>query len=173
MAFAVILAACSGGRYIEATSTGDKTFREGDYRASLSTLEPVIDERESRGKSAPGPVYSLAGASAYELGEYGKSLEYLLRAREQEYSDERTYLYLARNYQRLDNLSKEISALEDYLSIYPEGPDTGSVRQRLFQTCLESENFDLAEELWDEMDAQSRDSLANRSVPQASSMLLA
>jgi tetratricopeptide (TPR) repeat protein len=77
------------------------------------------------------------------------------------YSDEELYLCLAKNYKRIDNLSKEIGVLESYLSEFPNGAESRKVRERLLQTCVESENFELAGNLWAEMDSISRAEVGN------------
>jgi len=157
----LILTACSGGKYLETTSTGESLYKQGEFEQVLDMSEQVIIELESRGKQAPGSIYSLAGSSAFETGEYDKSLAYLLKAQMQEYSDEKMYLNLARNYRHIDNLSKEISALEAYRKFYPQDKNIKVIEDRLFQTCLESENFKLAEELWTTMDSVSKEDVKN------------
>ncbi|MFC2112828.1 tetratricopeptide repeat protein [Bacteroidota bacterium] len=159
-----LLIGCSGGKYIEQTKAGEEFFHNGEFSKTLELSEQIISETELKGKHASGSVYFLAGASAYELGNFDKSLEYLLKAQEQEYSGEDIYVYLAGNYRHIDNLSKEINTLENYLSKYPQGKIISKVRERLFQTCLESENFDLADELWSNLDSISREDLTNLEV---------
>ena len=85
----LILAACSGGKYLETSSTGESLYNQGEFEQVLDMSEQVITELESRSKQAPGTIYSLAGSSAFETGEYDKSLTYLLKAQMQEYSDEK------------------------------------------------------------------------------------
>ena len=151
-----IIIACTGGRYLEMTDAGSEAYKNGNYKEALESSEQIITEVEAKGKPATGDVYALAGMAAYELQEYDKSLKYLEKSNQLEYSDENLYLYLSKNYQRIDNLSKEITALENYLLKYPDGSKTGDIRARLLQTCLESENFGLAMDLWAEMDSTSK-----------------
>ena len=157
----LFLAGCSGGKYMEMTRSGEHAYLEGEYDKALETSEGIIAEVEGKGKKAAGNVYTLAGVSALELGDYGKSLKYLIKAESQAYSDENLYTGLARNYRHIDNLSKEITALDNYMSKYPEGKEIGAVRSRLFQTCQESENFELAREFWTEMDSLAREDVMN------------
>ncbi len=157
----LIIAGCSGGRYVEMTRAGESAYREGDYRKALEYSEKIIGEVEGKGKQSAGNVYALAGISACKLEDYDKSLNYLLKAQQQDYSDGNMYLCLARNYRHIDNLSKEITALETYMEKYPQGNETGTARERLFRTCLESENFELAGELWTKMDSASREDVTN------------
>ena len=161
LAVLLIIAGCSGGQYIELTKNGESALQEGNFRKALEYSEQIIGEVEGKGRKASGNVYALAGVSAFELENYDKSLKYLIKAQQQEYSEENLYLYLARNYRHIDNLSKEITALETYLAKYPDGKKIGIVRERLFQTCLESENFQLAVELWTKMDSSSLEDVIN------------
>lgn len=160
----VLLSACSGGKSLETARAGEDSYMEGDFQAAYDLSEQLIREMESRGKNASGEIYAIAGASAYELEEYAKSLSYLVKAQQQDYTGKELYLYLVRNYRHIDNLSKEITALESYLDKYPEGEHVGTIRGRLFETCLESENFELADELWIEMDSTDREEVENLEV---------
>jgi tetratricopeptide (TPR) repeat protein len=156
-----VMAACTAGKQLETMTAGEEAFREGNYTEALALSEQTIRKLESRGRKAQGDMYSLAGISAYKLESYPESLEYLLKAQEQGYSSEKMYLYLARNYLHIDNLSREITALETYIEQYPGGQEIRNVRKRLLQTCLESENFELAGKLWNEMDSASKEDVFN------------
>lgn len=119
-------------------------YQGGDYAKAFVTAEQIIMKTGEKDKPAEGHVYAIAGKSAYLLEDYDQSLVYINAAREQGYSDEQTMVFQADNYHRIDNLSKEITLLEEYSKIHPGGKYIDTVRVRLFHTCLESENFDLA-----------------------------
>ncbi len=157
----LVLTGCAGNRYLERTADGEKAYREGEYKRALEISEEIIGEVEGKGRIASPSIYSLSGISAYRLEDYGKSLEYLEKANQQGYSDPEMVSCLAGNYRYIDNLSKEISALETYLEKYPGAADHRRLRERLFQTCLESEDFELAEDLWNGMDSLSRNEIKN------------
>lgn len=157
----LLITACSVGKQLEISTAVEEALRHGDYQEALVLSEQPIRKLESRGKKASGDVYSLAGISAFKLEKYAKSLDYLLKAQEQGHSSEEMYLYLARNYLQIDNLSKEITALEIYLEKYPRGKEIKSVRKRLLRTCTESGNFKLAERWWTEMDSVSKEDVTN------------
>ncbi len=84
------------------------------------------------------------------------SREWLDKAQNSGQSDEQTLVFQADNYCRIDNLSMEINLPEAYIQKYSGGYYINDSRTRLFQTCVESENHDLALELWDMLDPQSR-----------------
>jgi tetratricopeptide (TPR) repeat protein len=140
--------ACSGGRYAQLAQMGDEAYRESDFQHAYEYAGKIIEGQEQKGKKADGRIYALAGKAAWELGQYASSQDYLEQARSMDYSDERMYVCLSDAYHQIDNLSKEITALEFYIHSYPGGKDIGPMRARLFETCLESENYRLADSLW-------------------------
>jgi tetratricopeptide (TPR) repeat protein len=157
----MILAACSGSRYLEMSASGEEAFRKGDFRAAMAVFEEIMGEMGKKGKQSTCNVYSMAGISAFELGEYPRSLDHLIKAQQMGCSGEEMYLYLIRNYRQIDNLSKEITALEAYLEKFPQGSGASDARKRLLQTCLESGDFELARKLWMELDKVSREDVGN------------
>jgi len=144
----LLIAGCSGGKHVQLTQNSESAYGTGNYTSSLEFSEQIINEREQKGKMAEGQVYAIAGKSSWELEQYNKSLTYLEKARQLGYSDEMMYVCLAGNYRRMDNLSKEITALETCLKDYPEGQQAAAMRVRLFISCEESENYELADVLW-------------------------
>ena len=158
----LLISSCMAGRHIaEQANKAEDAYQTEDYTIALESAEQVIMNTVEKGKSAEGNIYAIAGKSAYQLEAYDKSRDYLISAREDGYSDEQTILFQADNYHRIDNLSKEITLLEEYIQKYPGGKYINTIRTRLFQTCLESENFELAQELWPLLDLQSRTETEN------------
>ena len=153
----LLIAGCSGAKQLERIHQSEAAYTTGNYTTSLESSEQIINEREQKGKMAEGRVYAIAGKSAWELEQYNKSLTYLEKARQLGYSDEMMYVCLAGNYRRIDNLSKEITALETCLKDYPDGQQAAAMRARLFETCQESENHKLADELWLLLDDQYKE----------------
>ena len=153
----LIFSACSGGKYAHLARMGDQAYQEKDYMNALDYAVQNIAGLEQKGKKAEGSVYALAGKSAWELGKYDISLDYLEQARSLNYSDDEMYVCLSDCYQKIDNLSKEITALEYYIRNYPGAKDIDTMRARLFKTCLESENFMLADSLWPLLEVQNRE----------------
>jgi len=161
----LLISSCTGSKqFAGQTKLALDAYQTGDYTESLEYAEEIIIKTGEKGKSADGQIYDIAGKSAYKLEAYDKSRDYLIAAREQGYSDEQTMLYQADNYHRIDNLSKEITLLEEYIQLYPGGKYINAIRTRLFKTCKESENFTLAQELWPLLDLQSRSETGNLEV---------
>lgn len=135
---------------------GETEFKAGNYEAALNFYEPTITAKESKGKKAKGHIYVGAGKSAYELNQIEKSRTYLESARAVQYSSADMYEYLAKVYKNIDNLSKEITALELYHEKFPKGENIQKIDARLMATYVESENWDLGHKLWVSIDSTSR-----------------
>ena len=161
----LLISSCSGSRqFTEQTNTAVNAYQNRDYPKALESAEQIIVETGKKGKSAEGQIYGIAGKSAYQLGNFDQSRAYLISAWEQNYSDEQTIVFQADNYRRIDNLSKEITLLEEYIQKFPGGNYLNTIRTRLFHTCHESENYALAQELWPLLDLQSRTETENMEV---------
>ena len=161
----LLISGCSGSRqFTDQTNTAVNAYQNGDYTKALESAEQIIMTTGEKGKSAEGLIYGIAGKSAYQLESFDQSRDYLISAAEKGYSDEQTIVFQADNYHRIDNLSKEITLLEEYIQKYPGGKYLNTIRTRLFHTCLESENFELAQELWPLLDLQSRTEKENLEV---------
>ncbi len=161
----LLISSCSGSRqFVEQTNAAENAYQAGDYTKALETAGQIIIKTGEQGKSAEGQIYGIAGKSAYQLEDYNQSRVYLSSALELGYSDEQTMVFQSDNYHRIDNLSKEITLLEEYIQKYPQGKYINTTRTSLFRTSLESENFALAMELWPMLDLQSRTEMDNLEV---------
>ncbi len=148
-----LLQSCAATKLSE---DGESAFKEGNYEAALIAWEQIIENREGKGKKAKFTVYVSAGKSALELGQNDKARKYLETAREIGFSSPEMYVSLAKVYKNIDNLSKEITALETYHEKYPQGEKINAINTRLFETYVESENWDLAIDLWPEIETQAQ-----------------
>ncbi|HKL08068.1 MAG TPA: hypothetical protein VJ896_04785 [Bacteroidales bacterium] len=135
---------------------GEKAFEQENYTETLQALEQVIESKESRGRNAKGTVYFKAGISALELEQIDKARIYLESAEQNEYASPELYASLAKVYKIIDNLSKEINVLEDYQNKYPDGEKIHEISVRLFETYVESENWNLAVDLWPQIEEQAQ-----------------
>ena len=135
---------------------GEKAFEQENYTETLQALEQVIESKESRGRNAKGTVYFKAGISALELEQIDKARIYLESAEQNEYASPELYASLAKVYKIIDNLSKEINVLEDYQNKYPDGEKIHEISVRLLETYVESENWNLAVDLWPQIEEQAQ-----------------
>jgi len=157
----VILHSCATTKLAE---EGNKAYHSGNHETALTKYDQVIESKESSGKRAKAAVYAKAGQAALALEQTDKARKYLETARGLQYSSPELYSGLASIYKTIDNLSKEITALETYRKKYPEGEEIEAINARLLETYVESENWDYALDLWPSIEAQAQsdvDMLAN------------
>lgn len=145
----IMLMSCgTGSKLSKMETTGDNAYQQENYAVALTAYENVIADCRANDREAECPVYTRAGISALRTDNLTKAIEYLQNAVYTPFANEDTYYYLGRAYRKIDNLSKEIMTLEDYLEKYPEGKYAGEIRQRLFETYMESENWEKAHAIW-------------------------
>ena len=140
---------CSSGKQLtQIQNEAQADFSSGDFAKALSGFEGIISNYEEQGKSKECPVYSQAGIAAYNLGDLTKALDYLQKAVNTSFADEQTYITMAHAYRNIDNLSLEIETLEKFIEKYPESIESMPMKIRLFETYVESENWQQAYDLW-------------------------
>ena len=149
----IIQSCASSVNITQLTDEGEKAYQAGNYETALTNWEKII---ENKGKKTKGEVYVGAGKSALALNQTEKATAYLETARQNQYSSPELYEYLAKVYNSIDNLSKEITALETYCEKYPQGNHINEIHGRLLETYVESENWDLALKLWPKMEANTQ-----------------
>ncbi|TVR68440.1 MAG: hypothetical protein EA408_13560 [Marinilabiliales bacterium] len=148
-----IVAGCGPARRITALHEEvEAEYNAGNYRIALELYEEIIELEKSRNREADGETWYRAGISAWETGHRNKAIEYLVQAGRKDTSGERGYYILATAYREIDNLSLEITNLENYIDNYPGGDKADEMRIRLFDTYLESNNTDRALELWEDLE---------------------
>jgi tetratricopeptide (TPR) repeat protein len=128
----------------------------GDFQQAINEWNNYIQTQTEEGENIDPKAYAELGKAYYNLKNYEKAEEYFNEARNKNYGDPEMYIMLSERYQMIDNLSKEITALEYYREHYHKAKDSSLVRNRLFETSLESENWEQAESLWAEMDSLSK-----------------
>jgi tetratricopeptide (TPR) repeat protein len=149
LSLAIAVATCGPARRIaDMQGNAEEAWDAGMYQEALFYYEEVIELKTGSGKEVSGRTYHRAGIAAHETGNTRKTIEYLRRAHQNEYSTDQSYFILASAYRQIDNLSLEISTLEEYMENYPGGENINVVMKRLFEVYIESRNFDQAAEMW-------------------------
>lgn len=144
--------ACSPLRqFSDLSQEAEAAYHAGNYVEAYDLYRQLIEAHQSRNQSIDGETYNRAGVSAFEAGETQLALEYLEFARHTEAADDRTFASLAKAYREIDNLSREITNLERYIERFPGGVEADAFRVRLFETLVESMNFQQAMDLWEEL----------------------
>ena len=138
---------------------GQTAYQQGNYDEALQSWEQVIQSAEDKGKQADAEVYFRAGQAAHKTGQNKKAVRYLEKADYLEYPSPKLYVTLAEASRSIDNLSKELDALEDYREKYPQGEKIDPMNVRLFETYVESENWQKAVDLWPEVKGRAASDL--------------
>ena len=145
-----IITSCSGSKNItNAEHQGEAAYLSGNYAEALTHWEKVIEYYNNQNKPGECPVYTQAAAAAMETGQTDKAIGFLEAETHTSRADDETYYNLALLYREIDNLSKELDALETYAAKFPDGKNIGSVRERLFDIYIETDNYDAALKEWE------------------------
>ena len=149
----LIIHSCTTQKLIE---KGQTAYEEDKYEAALQAWDQVVEKYENKGKKADAGIYYKAGLAACELELTEKALDYLETAQYLEYPSPKLYTTLAKISKSIDNLSKEIEALENYHEQYPQGDKIDALTIRLFETYVESENWKKAMDIWPQIEEQAQ-----------------
>lgn len=152
----VLFACTTGGKISSIRQSADQSFENADFAAALAGYESIIENYKAEGRTAECPVYGKAGLAAMEMGNINQGLDYLLMDTYTPYATAETYYAMAEGYRNINNLSKEIMALEDYLEKFPEGDNITQVKEKLFNTYVESENWEKATGIWQEIPEENK-----------------
>ena len=130
----------------------------GHYEQAIAEWKTYINTQKTNGDSILPKVYAEMGKAYFALENYPQAEANFDIARDNFYADPQMYVMMQERYQSIDNLSKEITVLEYYRDNYNHEKDSSIMRNRLFETSLESENWAQAEEIWTQMDEDSKNS---------------
>ncbi len=145
----IIVNGCASiGHMAKLSEEADQAFKAGDYERALTVYQELIDAERSQDRSVEGIFYQRAGIAAYETGNTDRAIEYMEYARHTDAADANTFSILAKSYREIDNLSREITNLERYVEMFPDGEAFDDMQRRLFQTLVESLNWQQAYDLW-------------------------
>ncbi len=152
----ILLTGCGiSRRAAELHVNAEAAYASGNFENALGYYEEVIELKKSNGHEIDGKIYYRAGVSAWEIQHTGKAIKYLDQGRRRDFANETSYYILALAYRETDNLSLEITNLENYVNSYPDGEKINEMRKRLFETYIESKNLDPAMELWPDLKEMS------------------
>ena len=158
----LILSGCAASNQNKQLSNDAKSaMASGDYQKALANYENIIVLNKANNKETDGSVYNNAGIAAWGLQQTEKSIDYLETAKRLSSTSEETFSTIAKAYRKIDNLSKEISSLEEYVQRHPQGREILPVRTQLFDAYVRSENWELGEQLWPLLDSASHNNIQN------------
>jgi hypothetical protein len=153
----VLLASCSVQKpSTVAINEAHRAYSNEQYAEAFTLYESYITQNRAIPGQVPDSIYRNTGLAAFQLGQREKALEYLNLMRHSDAANADTHYALALANRDINNLSREITALQNYVSGYPEGKHIVAMRERLFETYAESKNFDEALQLWPSIEANAK-----------------
>jgi hypothetical protein len=141
---------------IQKFQDANAAFSSGDFQKALTSYDEIIEIKNSQNQKADSTIYQNAGIAAWELKQSDKAIQYLELAKRYRVATDKTYSILAKAFLEKDNLSKEITNLDAYISQFPQGAEIQAVRKQLFYAYVKSENWDLAYKLWPTLDSNNQ-----------------
>lgn len=162
---ALILALTFSAQTVFAKSKKDKgqiAYEHGNYAEALKIWSKEIAKYEKKDKAVKCPFYTIAGEAALKLGENNLARKYFEEARYTASETADTYNELAHIYRKINNLSKEMDALDSYVKKYPNGKDIVANRNRLFMDNIEATNWQDALNLWTKLPATAQQNMDYR-----------
>ncbi len=145
----IILVSCTGAKNISKTiDEVTYAYQSGNYEKSLQLSQATIEQQEAKGKSPDGKLQLYAGLSSWELKQTKNAISYLEKAKQTPNMSSKGYFVLAQAYLQIDNLSREISNLEEFLEKFPNGAEIENVHLQLFTAYVKSANWEQANSLW-------------------------
>ena len=146
---ALLLASCSASKNFTAlTNNAESYYNKGQYAKATAAWEQIIADYGNVGSVFTTDNYLKAAQSADKAGNKKLAFQWYDKAREQGASSPGMWLYLARHYHEVDNLSKELDALGYYFSFDVKGAEALKARERYFEALVESENYEQAIKEW-------------------------
>ncbi len=139
-------------------------YEQGNYETALALWNKSIAKYERRHKENRCPLYTKAGMAALKLRKDEEARKLFEKAIYSASVSQQAFVELARLYRKINNLSMEMDALEKYAKKYPTGKDINPMRERLFATYVESENWEDALKLWDKLPQTYRDNIKNKTA---------
>lgn len=155
-----IFGCSTSGDLVNNSQTAAIEFEAGNYFKALQLWEREIAEFEDDDKDVPKYLYAYAGNAAFALADLQKAIIHYELAQYHAYVDELMYENMLSHFSKIDNLSKEIMALEAYVKNSPDGLKIEDYKIRLFKKYVESENWELGFDLWPSLQQYTDDNIS-------------
>ncbi len=162
MVVAVLVAAFTFQATAKGRDKAQAAYNRGDYQTALTLWNKTIAKYERRNKGTQCTVYAKAGMAALKLGKEDEARDLFQKAVYSASVSPQAFVELAKLYRKIDNLSLEITTLEKYVKKYPHDKNIVPMRERLFQTYIESENWQEAINLWDKLPESFKNNTADK-----------
>lgn len=156
---AFMVGSCGGPKQsINYQVLAENAFNEGNYQQAINELNTYIQEQELKGEEPNPKVYSDLAEANFHLKKMNEAERYYNWAMTENTISPELNVKMSKYYRDIDNLSKEITALEYYRDNFSKAKGNMMMRNRLFETYIESENWKKAEKSWKNLDEETRSS---------------
>jgi hypothetical protein len=163
---AVLIAGCTATKKTTQVKTDESiqkyqdantALSNGEYQKALTLYEEIIELKKTQNQKVDSTIYPNAGVAAWLQKQTDKTIQYLELAKRFLVANDKTYSILAKAFLEQDNLSKEITNLDAYVTKYPQGVEIIAVKKQLFFAYVKSENWELAYKIWPNLDNPQND----------------
>lgn len=165
LALLVFISACGTQKQLtDQTQAADKLFLEKNYTAAYQAYNDIISQSQAKGKTVPAQIFASAGKSLYLSNKKAEGIALLDQAEAGGFVDEQSLLLRIYYYKEIDNMSKELTRIEQYKTAYPNGSEMNFVNERLFLHNAEMKEYPKVKEVYALLDAQTADKIANLEI---------
>jgi len=133
-------------------------YEQGNYQQAIESLNKYLDEQELNEVKPNPTVYSKLAEAYLKLDKMSEAERYYNWAMTKNAVSRDLNVDMSNYYKKIDNLSKEITALEYYRDHFTHGRDSLMMRHRLFETYIKSENWKPAQQTWEKLDEETKNS---------------
>ncbi len=152
LALLSILFSCSAPKSVVLyNQLADNAFDSGYYQKAIGYYDQFIYEEKLKGNLITTDVFVKLAQSYYAIGQTNTAVMQYEKAKEMGYESPEMYRILSRWYADVDNLSRELSALEGYDGLAEKDLDSMEMKNRLFDAYIKSENWEKAKYEWKEL----------------------
>lgn len=145
----LLLSGCSSTSSLsQLNDKAGKAGMAGDWETAFKLYDDFIKNQESKNQEISGDVYGKAAKAALETNKFTEAEKYFKLAVYKGYSNADLYAAMINIYRNIDNLSKEMDALEYFVAHFKQDPREPEFKKRLFETYIESENWEKAVTIW-------------------------
>ncbi|MCD6091777.1 MAG: hypothetical protein J7J72_09780 [Bacteroidales bacterium] len=138
------------------TDKASKAFATGDFEIAFNLYDSYIRDQENKEKEVNGDLYGMAAKAALKTDKFIDAEKYYKLALYKEAGDSDLYVQMSAVYRKIDNLSKEMDALEFYVKHFAKEAVNNPQKKRLFELYIESENWEKAEKFWPSFNVENQ-----------------
>ncbi len=162
LSLTILFTACGTPKQVvDYQQLAKESYNNGAYQQSIDQWNAYIQEQETSALEVNPKAYAEIAKAQFAMEQYAKAEKNFDRARDKEYADAEMYVMMVQRYRIIDNLSKELTALEYYKDHFSGEKDSAQMRNRLFEVYMEADNYEGATATWEKMDSISKSEESN------------